>query len=83
MTTLIAAYNSDGCIGRCDAKCYNATEPECTCICGGMNHGAGQSKAIENTTELAESWMKEYDKQHNVETWHLPSLQKTLPGFEE
>jgi len=29
MTTLIAAYNSDGCIGRCDAKCYNATEPEC------------------------------------------------------
>jgi len=83
MTTLIAAYNSSGCCGRCDAKCYNATEPECTCICGGMNHGAGKSKAIENTNELADNWMEAYEKQHQVDKWLLPSLQKTLPGFEE
>jgi hypothetical protein len=37
MTTLIAAYDSEGCIGRCDAKCHNATSPDCHCICGGRN----------------------------------------------
>ncbi|MDB5910628.1 MAG: hypothetical protein JWP34_4742 [Massilia sp.] len=48
MTTLIAVYNSSGCVGRCDAHCYNAKEKECDCICGGANHGAGLERAIEN-----------------------------------
>ena len=51
MATLIAVYNSEGCVGRCDAKCYKATEPQCVCICGGMNHGVGYNKAVENTSE--------------------------------
>jgi hypothetical protein len=58
VTTLIAAYNSEGCQGRCDAKCYDATEPDCDCICGGRNHGAGKQLAIDNTRELAESWLE-------------------------
>jgi hypothetical protein len=37
MTTLIATYNSEGCTGRCDAKCYEAVTPGCDCICGGCN----------------------------------------------
>jgi len=49
MTTLIAVYNSSGLVGRCDAKCYNAKHPVCTCICGGANHGQGLQKAVENT----------------------------------
>lgn len=57
MTALIAVYTSDGCAGRCDAKCYNAWGPECHCICQGANHGAGRQEAIENTRELAESWL--------------------------
>lgn len=52
MATLIAVYNSEGCVGRCDAKCYNATTEQCTCICGGVNHGAGFRKAADNTAEL-------------------------------
>lgn len=52
MTTLIAVYNSDGCVGRCDAKCYDAAGPSCDCICGGRNHGAGRQKAIDNNREL-------------------------------
>ena len=56
MTTLIAIYTGDGCIGRCDAKCYNAWGPECHCICRGGNHGAGKQDAIDNTRELAGSW---------------------------
>jgi hypothetical protein len=45
MATLIAVYNSDGCVGRCDATCYNAKHKKCTCICGGKNHGVGQYQA--------------------------------------
>ncbi len=30
--TLFAVYNSEGCVGRCDAKCYNATSGDCTCV---------------------------------------------------
>ena len=64
MTTLIAVYTSRGCVGRCDAKCYNATEPECTCICGGLNHGAGRNQAITNTAEHAQHMIDEWERQH-------------------
>jgi len=50
MTTAIAVYTSDGCVGRCDAKCHNATAPECDCICGGRLHGAGD-QAIQLHTD--------------------------------
>jgi len=62
MATMIAAYDSNGCVGRCDAKCYNATCENCTCVCGGMNHGAGLQRAVQNTTEMAESWIEAYDQ---------------------
>ncbi len=59
MVTLISWATSGGDQGRCDAKCYDATEPECTCICGGRNHGAGKQQAIDNTRELAGSWIEQ------------------------
>jgi hypothetical protein len=59
MTALIAFYTGDGCIGRCDAKCYNAWGPECHCICQGGNHGLGRQEAIGNTRELADSWLED------------------------
>jgi hypothetical protein len=59
VTTLIAVYNSEGCVGRCDARCYEAAEPDCDCICGGRNHGAGKQQATGNTRELAESWLEQ------------------------
>lgn len=53
MVTLIAAYKADGtCIGRCDAKCYMAKGPRCTCICGGKNHGVGRAQATENSPKV-------------------------------
>ena len=64
MATLIASYNSDGCTGRCDAKCYNATHPKCDCICGGMNHGKGEQTAIDNTRELADAWAENWKIEH-------------------
>ena len=59
MTTLIAIYTGDGCIGRCDAKCYNAWGPECHCICQGGNHGAGKQEATASTRELPASWFEQ------------------------
>jgi hypothetical protein len=57
MTALITAYTGDGCVGRCDAKCYHAWGRECHCVCQGVNHGVGRQEAIANTRELAGSWL--------------------------
>ncbi len=79
MTTLIAAYGSDGCEGRCDAKCYEATSPVCTCICGGMNHGAGLQKAVENTTAMCEQWIEDWKQSHpETERVDVPNVQMSL-----
>ena len=59
MTALIAVYTGDGCVGRCDAKCYNAWGPECHCICQGGNHGLGRQEAIASTRELGETWLEQ------------------------
>ncbi len=69
MTTLIAVYTSEGCAGRCDARCYDAEEPDCNCICGGRNHGAGLDRAIENTRELAQQWLDAYAEQQGLGEW--------------
>jgi hypothetical protein len=57
MVTLISYHSSGGDQGRCDARCHDAAEPECDCICGGRNHGAGKERALDNTRELAQSWV--------------------------
>jgi hypothetical protein len=57
MTTLISWGNSSGELGRCDAKCYDAIGGNCRCICGGLNHGVGKDKAIENTREHIDDWL--------------------------
>ncbi len=59
MTTLIAVYNSEGLVGRCDAKCYLAHDEICTCICGGMNHGAGKVQAQNNIYDRYEDILKQ------------------------
>ncbi len=60
MTTLIAVYSSDDCEGRCDAKCYEATTPDCDCVCGGRNHGKGRDQAVANTRQMTERMIAEY-----------------------
>jgi hypothetical protein len=70
MTALIAVYNSGGLVGRCDAKCYEASHPNCQCVCGGKNHGAGKQQAMENTRELADTWIKEYTELNGIEDYY-------------
>jgi hypothetical protein len=67
MATLIAVYKSDGYVGHCDAKCYQAHEPDCDCICLGKNHGAGLQQARRNTEQLAERWIEECGRQKGIE----------------
>lgn len=50
---LIQEIRKDGKRGRaCGGKCYNAKGDKCTCLCGGLNHGKGDKKAIENVREI-------------------------------
>jgi hypothetical protein len=79
MTTLIAVYNSEGCVGRCDARCYNAVLAPCTCICGGANHGAGRARAQCNTAALAEDWMARWAAAHpDTDHFEVPGAQLAL-----
>lgn len=57
MSTLVAVYAMKGCVGICDARCYNAMQPTllkeprrsaCQCICGGANHALGLDRAIKS-----------------------------------
>ena len=64
--TLIAVYTNDGCVGRCDAKCYEAECSECDCICGGMNHGRGRQRAMDNTRKYQEEWIERYCKEKGI-----------------
>jgi hypothetical protein len=77
MATLIAAYGSEGCEGRCDAKCYDAKHPGCDCICGGKNHGAGRKQAEANTQALAETWIREWSAAHPGQSliYEVPAAQ--------
>lgn len=53
MATLIAVETGGEVHGSCDAKCYNAMGPECSCACQGAHHGMGREYAITSTRELA------------------------------
>lgn len=63
MATLIAVYNSEGCVGRCDAHCYNAKPgTKCDCICGGANHAAGEQLATDNVRQYTQQKLDEIAK---------------------
>lgn len=49
MATVMKWGNSEGTKGRCDAKCHNATKPDCDCMCGGRYHGVGEGQKFRET----------------------------------
>lgn len=67
MTTIYAVYNSDGCLGRCDAKCHEAKGEECHCICGGVMHGVGSKIALEDRKYLTDEDILENVQDRNVD----------------
>ena len=86
VTTLISWASSGGASGRCDAKCYDADSPPavCTCICGGANHGAGEARAIENTSRQAEGMIARYAGMPGLRAHVCPEArQQTLFGCDQ
>jgi hypothetical protein len=79
MTTTLAVYNSEGCVGRCDARCHEAKGPHCNCICGGKNHGAGEAQAIENNHELiglTREDLERFAKAHDYDPSNLIAIDR-------
>ena len=58
MATILAVYNFIGTVRRCDARCYDAEGPDCRCICGGANHGAGERIAREDSKYISDDELK-------------------------
>lgn len=76
MATAIAVYNSEGCVGRCDANCHDAASDAgtCDCICGGKNHGGGLQKAIDNNHQrfgLEPADLEKFAKAHGLDPTKL------------
>jgi len=67
VTTIYSVYNSDGCLGRCDAKCHEAKGEECNCICGGVMHGVGSKIALEDRKYLTDEDILENVQDRNVD----------------
>lgn len=55
MVVLIWQLDRSGRKRVCNSRCHDATEPHCTCICGGVNHGVGHLKGLINTWHLQQS----------------------------
>jgi len=36
--------------------------PDCDCCCGGINHGKGYAKALDNTNRIGEEWIRIYNE---------------------
>ncbi|KKN23246.1 hypothetical protein LCGC14_0906910 [marine sediment metagenome] len=72
MTTLLALYNRHGCVGRCDAKCFNAKTDICTCVCGGMNHSVGLAMAYKNTQDHCQELIDGAKKFHTLSRITFP-----------
>lgn len=66
MSTLLSINVGDRCIGRCDARCYDAKDTNCDCVCGGMNHGAGEQQAKTNTRDFWIEWTDDYSKKKGL-----------------
>lgn len=87
MTTIMTQTNSEG-SRHCDAKCHNAVNPKCTCVCGGRYHGAGRNGTLETLIkERRDELLKElggleaFKGQMSLfEEVHGKNSQKQTPG---
>jgi hypothetical protein len=55
---------------KCDARCLNARGNECTCSCGGANHGRGHAVTVHKASEQPQA----------VEQRHLGEPGKIIKG---
>jgi len=80
--TLIYQRTGGGSVNKCDARCHNAVNPRCTCICGGRYHGKKESSsdlrdAVEQHSRELTSTLKEQGAQVRV-LQQLPVMPQQL-----
>jgi hypothetical protein len=56
VATILTVGNSEG-SRSCTAKCHNATEPDCDCVCGGAYHGKGAQAQQLMTNDILDGKM--------------------------
>ena len=81
MPALITVTSTGGKTRQCDAHCYDAKEPVCTCVCGGLNHGAGLKAALDNTQAHYKQLVKQIAETH-PESAIFHDIQEALFGKE-
>lgn len=52
MTVILKIKTADGKELKCDQRCYMAVGNHCDCACGGINHGVGFKRAVENVRQI-------------------------------
>jgi len=45
MPRLLTIRTKDNKVYSCNKTCYDATDDDCSCICGGINHSVGEVEA--------------------------------------
>lgn len=72
MVTLMSWGNSEGTKGRCDAKCHNAKDPDCDCMCGGRYHGGASDGTLsERVKQYGEEILEGARVRAAAEGWTL------------
>lgn len=66
MVTLLRV-TTNGRSGRCDAKCHDAHDADCDCVCGGINHGVGLEQAVRNTRGRADALAAQYASARGID----------------
>ena len=77
MTTLIRHSFGGHKIRLCNAHCYNAKGTTCSCICGGINHGAGYEKVLQKSNEVVQALLN-HKGIEGIQV-KLPVVQETMP----
>jgi hypothetical protein len=67
---------------KCDARCLNAKGPECTCSCGGANHGAGHAVTVVEASVAPVQANPVQDEYEPISERQEPFLRALLNGRE-
>jgi hypothetical protein len=73
MATTIEVF-SDLKIWRCDARCHEARNPDCHCICGGAFHGVGSAAAVEDRFDLTDQEILKDLQGNNLRVFRKPEV---------
>jgi hypothetical protein len=87
MTALVTIHCGHRLIAMCAAACYNSHTTPCVCLCGGLNHGVGHDRAVQQTRDKGVAIAHDFllglqpDRHYEVRLHLPPAPDKTLTMF--